>query len=212
VAIEQGSTFTDFLALYIESPRSRFPVYHENKDNVIGILVVKDVFLAQAQGTINEQSIIDNLVRPAYFTPETRRINRLFNDMRDTNNQMAIVVDEYGGTAGIVSLIGLVEEIVGEMGDELAATVNTYKIINEYTFQIDGSMRIEKANEEMGLELPGSDDYETIAGFILSLLGHIPEVNEQIEYKNLKLVVTKMRGFKIGEVQVTKESNMPSED
>jgi len=212
VAIEQGSTLADFLILFVESPRSRLPVFHESMDNVVGILVAKDVFIAQAQDNLSEQSIIDNLVRPAYFAPETKRINRLFSDMRDTNNQMAIVVDEYGGTAGIVSLTGLVEEIVGEMGDELADTENAYKIINEYTFQIDGSMRIEEANEEMGLQLPGSDDYETIAGFILSLLGHIPVVNEQIKYKSLKLVVTKMRGFKIGEVQVTKENNVPSED
>ncbi|MFC2035923.1 hemolysin family protein [Chloroflexota bacterium] len=212
VAIEQGSTLANFLALFVESPRSRFPVYRENMDNVTGILVAKDVFIAQAQGTINEQSIIDNLVRPAYFTPETKHINRLFNDMKDTNNQIAIVVDEFGGTDGIVSLTGLVEEIVGEMGDELAATENAYETINEYTFKIDGSMRIEEANEEMGLELPDSDDYETMAGFILSVLGHIPEVNEKIVYKSLKLVVTEMRGFKIEEVQVTKESNVPSGD
>ncbi|MFC1977301.1 hemolysin family protein [Chloroflexota bacterium] len=210
VAIKQGSTFANFLALFIESPRSRFPVYRENMDNVTGILVAKDVFIAQAQGTLNEQSIIDNLIRPAFFAPETKRINQLFNDMKDRNNQMAIVVDEFGGTAGIVSLIGLAEEIVGEMGDELTTSENAYEIINEYAFQIDGSMRIEEVNAEMGLGLPESDDYETIAGFILSLLGHIPEVNEQIAYKSLRLVVTEMRGFKITEVQVTKEGNVPS--
>ncbi|MFC1943659.1 hemolysin family protein [Chloroflexota bacterium] len=210
VAIEQGSTLANFLALYIKSPRSRFPVYRENMDDVTGILVAKDVFVAQAQGTINEQSVIDNLIRPAYFTPETKRMNRLLIDMKNSNSRMAIVVDEFGGTAGIVSLIGLAEEIVGEMGDELTVTESTYEIINEYTFQIDGSMRIDKANEEMGLELPDGKDYETIAGFILSLLGHIPEVKEQITYKGLKMTVTEMRGFKIEEVQVTKESDLPS--
>lgn len=107
---------------------------------------------------------------------------------------------------------GLVEEIVGEIGDELEDIENAYETISEYTFQIEGSMRIEEVNEEMGLELPDSDDYETIAGFILTILGHIPEVNEQMEYKNLKLVVTKMSGFKIEEVQVTKESGISSED
>ncbi|MFC1900759.1 hemolysin family protein [Chloroflexota bacterium] len=212
VAIEHGSTIADFLALLVESPRSRFPVYRENMDSVTGILVTKDVFIAQAQGAIDDQSIIDDLVRPAYFTPETKRINSLFNDMKETNSQMAIVVDEYGGTDGIVSLTGLVEEIVGEMGDELAAPENVFEIINEYTFQIDGSMRIEDANEELGLELPDSDDYKTIAGFILSVFGHIPEINEQIIYKDLKLVVTEMRGFKIREIQVTKEKNVPPKD
>ena len=212
VAIEQGSTLADFLTLFTESPRSRFPVFSEGMDNVTGILVSKDVFKAQAQGNIDKQSIIDNLVRPAYFTPETKYINQLFKDMKDTNNQMAIVVDEFGGTAGIVSLVGLVEEIVGEMGDELTTSENEYEIIDEYAFQIDGGMRIEEVNEEMGLGLPESDEYETIAGFILYLSGHIPKVREQIEYKDLKIQVTEMRGLRISKVQVTKEGNVPSKN
>ena len=212
VAIEEGSTIVDFLNLFIKSPRSRFPVYRVNMDSVIGILVAKDVFIAQAEGTITEQSAVDNLVRPAYFTPETKRINQLFTEMKNSNNQMAIVVDEFGGTDGIISLTGLTEEIVGDTGDEFEGVEKAYEILNEGTFQINGSMRIEDANVEMGLGLPDSEDYETIAGFILSFLKHIPEVYEKIEYKSLKLVVTEMQGFKIEKVQVTKERNLPSED
>ena len=204
VSIEQGSTVADFLALYAESPLSRFPVYQENMDNVVGILSIKDVLMALAKGTIDNQSVIDDLIRPSYFTPETKRINQLFTEMRDNNYRMAVVVDEYGGTAGIVSLSRLVEEIVGQVGDELAGVEKEYEAINEYTFQIDGSMRIEEANEEMGLELP-EGDYETVAGFILDLLGHIPKRGEQIRYKGLKIVITKMRGLKIEEVLLTKE-------
>ncbi len=204
VSIEQGSTVADFLALYAESPLSRFPVYQENMDNVVGILSIKDVLMALAKGTIDNQSVIDDLVRPSYFTPETKHINELFIEMRDKNYRMAVIVDEYGGTAGIVSLSRLVEEIVGQVGDELAAVEKEYEAINEYTFQIDGNMRIEEANEEMGLELP-EGDYETVAGFILDLLGHIPKRGEQLRYKGLKLVITKMRGLKIEEILLTKE-------
>lgn len=204
VSIEQGSTVADFLALYAESPLSRFPVYQENMDNVVGILSIKDVLMALAKGTIDNQSVIDDLIRPSYFTPEAKRINELFTEMRDNNYRMAVVVDEYGGTAGIVSLSRLVEEIVGQVGDELAGVEKEYEAINEYTFQIDGSMRIEEANEEMGLELP-EGDYETVAGFILDLLGHIPKRGEQLRYKGLKIVITKMRGLKIEEVLLTKE-------
>ena len=207
VAIELGSKIADFLALYAEFPLSRFTVYQENMDNVVGILAIKDVLMAQAKGTIDNQSIIDDLIRPAYFTPETKHINELFAEMRDTNFRMAVVVDEFGGTAGIVTLTRLVEEVVGPVGDELAAVEKEYEIINEYTFQIDGSMRIEEANEEMGLELPEGDDYETVAGFILDLLGHIPKVNEQLRYKDLKLVVTEMRGVKIETILLTKEGH-----
>jgi len=214
VAIEQGSTVADFLALYAESPLSRFPVYEENMDNVIGILSIKDVLMALAKDTIDNQSVIDDLIRPSYFTPETKHINELFAEMRDSNYRMAVIVDEYGGTAGIVSLSRLVEEIVGQVGDELASVEKEYEAIDEYTFQVDGSMRIEEANEEMDLELPEGEDYETVAGFILNLLGHIPRQGEQLKYKGLKIVITKMRGLKIEEVLLTKEKqkqNVPPE-
>ncbi len=210
-ALEQGSTISDFLRLYAESPISRFPVYKENMDNVVGVLSVKDVLMARAKGTISGESTIDDLTRPAYFTPETKLINQLFFEMRDNNYRMAVVVDEYGGTAGIVSLSRLVEEIVGEVGDELAGIEKDYEIINEYTFQIDGSMRIEEVNEEMELDLPEGEDYETVAGFILSLLGHIPKRNEQLRYKGLKMVITEMRGQKIEKILLTKERKAKAE-
>jgi len=205
ICIEQGSKIADFLTLYAESPLSRFPVYKENMDTVVGILSVKDVLMALAKDTVGDQSTIDDLIRPAYFTPVTKRINELFVEMRDKNYRVAVVVDEYGGTAGIVSLSRLMEEIVGPVGDELAAVEKEYEIINEYTFQIDGGMRIEEVNEEMDVALPEGDDYETVAGFVLHLLGHIPRQGEQLRYKGLKLVVTKMRGLKIEEILLTKE-------
>ncbi|MBU2608330.1 MAG: hemolysin family protein, partial [Chloroflexi bacterium] len=142
IAIQGGSTIADFLKLYAESPLSRFPIFQENMDNVVGILSVKDVLMGLAKGTINNDSPIDELIRPAYFTPETKRMNELFAEMQDKNYRMAVAVDEYGGTAGIVSLSGLVEEIVGPVGDELAAVEKEYEVINEHTFQIDGSMRV----------------------------------------------------------------------
>jgi len=204
IFIEHGSTIADFLKLYAQYPLTRFPVYHENRDNVAGILSVKDVLMAQAKGTITNDSLIDDLARPAYFTPETKRISELFVEMKDKNCRMAIVVDEFGGTAGIVSLTRLVEEIVGPVGDELAETEKDYEVIDEYTFQIDGGMRVEEANEEMGLNLP-EGDYETVAGFVLHLLGRIPKQGEHLKYKDLKLVITKMSGVKIEEVLVTRE-------
>jgi len=204
IAIEQGARISDFLALYAESPLSRFPVYQENRDNVVGILSVKDVLMARAKDGFDKDGTIDELVRPAYFAPETKRINELFAEMRDKNFRMCVIVDEYGGTAGIVSLTRLVEEIVGPVGDELAEVEKDFEVINEYTFQVDGSMRIEEVNEEMELDLP-EGDYETVAGFVLYLLGHIPKQNEQLRYKGLKLVITEMRGRKIEKILLTKE-------
>jgi putative hemolysin len=201
----EGSRLSDLLAIYAESPMSRFPVYKENMDNVVGVLSVKDVLMALAKGTATEESTIDELVRPPYFAPESKHIDELFAEMRDENYRLAVVVDEYGGTAGIVTLTRLVEEIVGEVGDELAGVEKDYEVINEYTFQIDGSMRIDEVNEEMELNLPEGEDYETVAGFILSLLGHIPRRNEQLRYKGLKIVITEMKGLKIEKILLTKE-------
>jgi putative hemolysin len=205
VAITEGSKLSDLLSLYAEKPMSRFPVYKENMDNVVGILSVKDVMMALARGTVDEESPIDELVRQPYFTPESKRTDELFAEMRDNNYRMCVVIDEYGGTAGIVSLSRLVEEIVGEVGDELAGVEKDYEIINENTFQIDGSMRIDEANEEMDLGLPEDEEYETVAGFILSLLGHIPRTHEQLWYRGLKMVITEMRGLKIEQILLTKE-------
>ncbi len=211
VWVEKGTKLADFLKLYAQYPLSRFPVYEDNMDNVVGILSVKDIVMAQAKGTISDDGVIDALIRPAYFAPETKRISELFAEMRDKNYRMTVVVDEFGGTAGIVSLSRLVEEIVGPVGDELAAIEKDYEPINEYTFSIDGGMRIEEANEEMGLGLP-EGDYETVAGFVLDLLGHIPKEGEQLKYKKVKIVITEMRGMKIEKIVLTKERHAKTAD
>ncbi|MEE9583828.1 MAG: hemolysin family protein, partial [Dehalococcoidales bacterium] len=210
VSLEKGTSLAEFLAIYTESPISRFPVYEENMDNVVGILSIKDVLMALARGKITKENPIDELIRPTYFTPETKRISELFAEMRDKNYRMSVVVDEYGGTAGVVSLSRLMEEIVGPVGDELAAAEKEYETIDEYTFQIDGGMRIEEANEELGLGLP-EGEYETVAGFVLHLLGRIPKQGQQLKYRGLKIVITKMKGLKIEEVLLTKEKKKKDE-
>jgi putative hemolysin len=210
--VSKGTTIADFLKLYAENPLSRFPVYEDNMDNVVGILAVKDILMAQAKGQINEKSTIDDLIRPAYFAPETKRVSEVFTEMKSENYRMTVVIDEFGGTAGIVSLSGLMEEIVGPVGDELATIEKEYESIDEYTFQIDGGMRVEEANEEMDLELPESEDYETVAGFVLDLLGHIPKEGERLKYKTLKIVITEMRGMKIEKIRLTKEKHAAPAD
>ncbi|MBI2850490.1 MAG: HlyC/CorC family transporter [Chloroflexi bacterium] len=204
IFVEKGATLADFFELYVLHPVSRYPVYEERRDNVVGILSVWDVLLAVAKGTISKDSAIDELIRPAHFVPETKPVSELLAEMRDKNFQIAIVVDEFGGTAGIASFNQLVEEIVGPVGDGLAGAEKDFEVIDEHTFQIDGGMRVEEVNEEMSLGLP-EGDYETVAGFILHLLHRIPKQGEQIKWRNLKLVITKMSGLKIEEIMVTKE-------
>lgn len=202
--LEKGTRLADFLTLYAESPHSRFPVYEDTIDNVVGILWIKDVLIAQAVGKIEHDSPIDGLLRPAYFVPESKLIAELFTELQESGGQLAMVVDEFGGTAGLVTMEQLLEEIVGEFGDELAKVRKDYEAVGENSFSIEGGMRLDDANEKLGLDLPDGD-YETVAGFVLSVLGHIPQEGEQLRCNDLKLAVSEMKGVKIGKILVTRE-------
>lgn len=202
--IEEGTRLCDFLAIYAEAPHSRFPVYRDNVDNVIGILSIKDVLMAQARGALDMEGVVSELVRPVEHVPETKRISHLFAEMQSRAYQMAVVVDEYGVTTGIVTVEQLLEEIVGRVGDELVVADKDFEFIDERTVQIDGGMRVEEANEELGLDIPDGE-YDTVGGFFLSMVGHIPKEGEQIRHGALKMVVTQMRGMRIEKILVTRE-------
>jgi putative hemolysin len=205
--VEQGTKLSDFLNLYTQGRYSRFPVYKDNTDNVVGMLHAKDVLMKLTDESDDKDSVIDDLMRPAYFVPEGKRLGELLADMRDGGHHAAIVVDEFGGIAGMVTLGQLTEEIVGDIGDELTGKEKDFIVTGDSTFQLDGGFRIEEANEELKLNLPGGD-YETVAGFILSHLGRIPRQGEHFKYQNLKFVVTEMRGMKIEKVIVTREKGI----
>jgi putative hemolysin len=204
VFVEKGITLADFLSLYKEHPQSHFPVFEENRDRIVGILSVKDILLAQAEGSYDSGAAIDSIIKPPYFTPETKLVGDLLVEMRNLNRHLCIVVDEYGGTAGIATLEQLVSEIAGPVGEELTAREKEYEMLDETTFQIDGGMHLGEANEEMGLGLP-EGDYDTVAGFILHLLGQIPKQGDHLKYKDMKIVITKVTGARIDEVLVTKK-------
>ena len=205
--VSQGTKISDFLNLYTQGRYSRFPVYKDNTDNVVGMLHAKDVLMKLTDGSESRDSVIDDLMRPAYFVPEGKRLGELLAEMRDGGHHAVIVVDEFGGIAGMVTLGQLTEEIVGDIEDDLTGKEKDFMVTGDSTFQLDGGFRIEEANEELGLNLP-SGDYETVAGFILSHLGRIPEQGENFKYQNLKFVITEMRGIKIAKVVVTREKGV----
>ena len=207
--VEQGTKLSDFLNLYTQGRYSRFPVYKDNTDNVVGMLHAKDVLLKLTDESDSRDNVIDDLMRPAYFVPEGKRLGELLAEMRDGGHNAAVVVDEFGGIAGMVTLGQLTEEIVGDIHDELTGKEKDFIVTGDSTFQLDGGFRIEEANEELRLNLPGGD-YETVAGFILSQLGRIPNQGEHFKYQNLKFVITEIRGMKIAKVIVTREKGAAS--
>ena len=198
--VEKGTTLSDFLHIYAEDTHTRFPVHAEHTDNVIGILSVKDVMRAMALAKIGPKDDVTTLVRPTYFTPETKLISHLLPELQKAGHQMTIVIDEYGGTAGLVTLKHLVEEVVGRAAEEGAA-LEEVRPANQQTFQVDAGIRVDEANERLGLNVP-EGDYETLAGFILSVLGHIPHEGEQLAHNSYQLVVSEMAGVKIETVTV----------
>jgi putative hemolysin len=204
--IEKGIIVADFLAIYRKSPHSRFPIYEGTPDNVIGVLYIKDVLMTLADGSVRSNALIDDMIRPVYFVPENKPMGALLSEMKQYNYKMAVVVDEFGGVAGIATLDQLLEEIVGTIGDELVTAEKDIVTINANTFELDGGLRIEQANEELGLGLP-TGDYETVAGFVLNHLGRVPKQGEHLKYHDLKLTIQIMKGIKIEKILVTREEN-----
>ncbi|MBT9160886.1 MAG: Hemolysin C [Dehalococcoidia bacterium] len=202
VRVEKGTKLADFLAIYAENPHTRFPVYDETVDDVIGILWIKDVLLTQVRCESDKDSVVTELARPVFFAPETKMAGELLAEMQEQRTQIAIIVDEYGGTAGMVTMDQLLEEIVGQLGDELGLGKHV-ETIGHDTFQVSGGMRVDQANEELGLGL-AEGDYETVAGFVLHALGHIPREGEQLKHGDVTLTVTEMKGVKIEKVLIIK--------
>ena len=203
VWLETGTTTADFYRTFDEKPHTRFPVYRESIDNVVGVVNIKDVLRAVAQGRATAETAMDELMRPAYFVPETKPVGTLFLEMQERRQQLAVIIDEYGGTAGIVTLELLLEEMVGRLGDELAEPEREFQTIDERTVHVDGGMSVHEAREELELAIP-EGDYETVAGYVLSVLGHIPEEGEVVLGDGFRMTVTRVQGRKIEQVVVTR--------
>ncbi len=203
VWLEKDETLREFYETFDVSPRSRFPVYDDTVDNVVGIVNIKDVLRALATGQLTPESSIAPVLRPATFVPETKLISALFFQMQAERQQLAIVVDEYGGVAGIVTLEAMIEEMVGLVGDELEMSTEEFSEIDENTTRVDGGMTIYDVRDELGIELP-EGDYETVAGLVLDRLGHIPREGELLQVDGYRIAVTETKGVKIESVVITR--------
>lgn len=206
VTIAENTTIADFLQTFSEASHTRFPVYNHTIDNITGFVAIKDVLRAiSSQGASALEAQVQTLARHAIFVPESRRIGALFTDMQTQKTSVAIVIDEFGGTAGMVTGDQLVEEIVGRVADELTDGDTAVETIDEHTAQIDAQLQIEKANEQLDIDLPKDDNYETVAGLILHTLRRIPKEGDALTVNGTKLTVTEMTGPKIDKVMVTRQ-------
>lgn len=202
--VEWGSTLGEFLNIYAEHSHTRFPVYKGSMDNIVGMISAKDILRAMASRAISPDDAVTDVIREAYFVPETKRIAELFDELRQSGNQMAIAIGEFGDIAGLVTLKRLLEEVVGRVGEEGVSPEEEYEAIGENTFQVDGGMSIDEVKEELQIDLP-EGDFGTIAGFVLDFLGHIPTEGEQFQYGDLKVEVTRMKDLKVETIKLTRE-------
>ena len=207
VSINEGSNFREFLDIYAQNTHTRFPVFTDTVDDITGVISAKDLLKKMANEGVDYNASATDVQREAYFVPETKRISELFDELRQSGHQMAIVIDEFGGVAGLVTLKSLLEVVVGPVGEEGEAPEEEFRAIDENTFHVEGGMSIQEANQELEIELP-EGEFETIAGFVLETLGHIPVVNEEFEHENLKFEIIDMQGLRIEEIKITKSETL----
>ncbi len=202
VTLESDATVDDAVDLALEAGFSRIPVYEENIDNIIGVLYTKDMLKQLREG--HDNLLIRDLVRPAYFVPETKKLDDLLREIKQKHVHMVIVVDEYGSVAGLVTIEDLVEEIVGDIQDEYDREEKLYEQVNENEFICDAKISIEDFNELMGQELDDRD-YETLGGFLYAQLDKIPNAGDTITFNNLIFTVLATRGRRITKVSVVRK-------
>ena len=206
--IQADATFREFMDSYRAFPHTRFPVFDTDHDDVVGILSVKDVLARMSESNLDFDQPVINVMREAYFVPETKNLDDLFEEMQESGHKVALVVDEFGGIAGLITLTRLVEQIVGRTGEEGLKPDRRFVTINENTFVLDGGLEIGEANAELGLDIP-EGDYETIAGFFLEQAQQLPDIGSRVRFGSLRMQVTELEGTKITSIRVRRVTEAP---
>ena len=209
LAVQDSESIAQVAALLDETGFSRTPVLHGDYDSVIGIAYLKDLLKPLTDGR-GDENIVAHMRTPT-FIPETKDVLSLLGEMQTRRTHMMIVVDEYGGTAGIVTMEDIVEEIVGEITDEFDRDFSQIIALNDRTWVLEGGMSADSARQQ-GFPIEDSDEYDTVAGWLLEQLGHIPRVGERIEHEGYTFIVQNMRRRRIARVRVTDERTETSTD
>ncbi|MBC8384539.1 MAG: HlyC/CorC family transporter [Candidatus Cloacimonetes bacterium] len=200
VALNKDTTESEIIEIAGKEGFTRFPVYDDNLDKIIGILIIYDLLKKKTGDRLKAS----DFVREAYFAPETMDLNVLLTEMQNQKKSMAIIVDAYGGTAGLVTIEDILEEIVGEIEDEFDTTIKEVEIVKENTFLVQGFVEIDYLNDEFDMQIP-EGDYETIAGFIIDKLARIPAPKTVLNVNNLEIHVMQVTNTKIEKVRIVKK-------
>jgi len=203
-AIELVNDKSEIMKYIIRTGHSLFPVYEDSLDNIVGVLHTKDFLKSIAEEV---QIDIKSLIRPAYFVPETKLISEILKEMQKRGERLAIVTDEYGGTEGVITMEDILEEIVGDLGDTSQTEVKNFSLLPDGKYYVLGSMDISEFNEVFSIDLPESDEYNTVAGFISYSTGKILNIGESFEYNSLTFELIKKIRQKMVQFRVYSNSN-----
>ena len=208
VAIDQEASFDDAVTLVLTEGHSRTPLYKESVDHIVGILYAKDLLRIIAAG--GPRPRLRDIMRPALFVPESQAVDDLLNELQRRRVHMAIVLDEYGGTAGLVTIEDLLEEIVGEIQDEFDEEEPMKVIVREGEAILDGRADIDEMGElvDPALELEDDEEYDTVGGFVYHRIGRVPVVGDTVAVDPFKITVIKVIGRRVGKVRVTWDSGV----
>jgi len=211
VAVDKDAGLRDIVRLFKQYRHTRMPVYEENIDHVIGLIHTKDLLLFYTLSS-SQKFDMDKVLRPIEFTPEQKKVDELLNEMRLKKVHMMIVVDEYGGTAGMVTLEDMLEEIVGEIRDEYdTAEQEQLVIINEHEARVDAGFPLEELNERLHLGIEESGDYDSVGGYVHAMLGKIAEAGDSFQSGRAKWIVEKVKGRRIESVRLVSQDPWPDE-
>jgi putative hemolysin len=206
-AVEIDTPLEEARAIFVKTGLSRIPVYEDTIDNIKGVLYAKDLLAYWHNGNKEKIKAIRDLLRPAYFVPETKLVDELLKELQSKRVHMAIVVDEYGGTAGIVTIENIIEEIIGDIQDEYDPPEEAeYTQINEHEYVVDAGIDLDDLNDLLSIELP-TDDSDTLGGFIFSYFGRVPTIGEEIDYaeEHLMMRVESVEGRRIRKVRIIRQ-------
>ena len=203
-SIDINAPTEDYIDELMELRYSRIPVYEDDSDNIIGILYIKD-YLIKAREAVFDNVDFRSILRKPYFVPETKNIDSLFFELQTTKQHIAILIDEYGGFSGIVTMEDIIEEVMGDIDDEYDEVEPEIQKVADDTYIVDGSMDLDDIDEELGIDLE-SENSETIGGFIIDILGEIPDENDtgrEIEYENCRFRIDSVRDRRIEKITIT---------
>lgn len=210
VALEVGMSREEILQKVIEEGFSRLPLFEGSIDNVVGVIYSKDLLSLMEH---RDLIILHDIVRPAYFIPETKKISELLREFQSKKIHMAIVIDEFGGTEGMVTMEDIIEEIVGEIHDEYDEEKKSIVEASDGAAIVEANISIHDLNEQFGTDIPETSDYETLAGFLQKITGHFPEINDEIRYNDFIFSVISKSARRIRQVKIVSPSrNDPSDD